>query len=233
MAIAQTPWVYIAMFAFATIDGFFPPIPSESALIALAALWASTGHPSLIGVMIAGALGAFLGDHIAYWIGTWAPLRKLPGMGGPRGERIFATARAELAKRGASYLIAARFIPVGRVAVNLTAGHVGLPVRRFTPIIGLAAVFWSVYSTAIGLTAGAALRDNPLLGIAVGIVAGIALGFVVDRVVQWFLGRSNGGGEATAADEPGDSDTEPQPDTSSDLSVPDTEPRPDTSSDER
>ena len=30
LAMAASPWIYPAMFAFATIDGFFPPVPSES-----------------------------------------------------------------------------------------------------------------------------------------------------------------------------------------------------------
>ena len=37
LALSASTWVYPALTGFAIIDGFFPPIPSESALIALAA----------------------------------------------------------------------------------------------------------------------------------------------------------------------------------------------------
>ena len=31
--LAASPWIYLVMYLFATIDGFFPPIPSESVVI--------------------------------------------------------------------------------------------------------------------------------------------------------------------------------------------------------
>lgn len=85
MSVSQTAWVYVGLFLFAMIDGFFPPIPSESAVIALASLSASTGHPAMLGVGAAAALGAFTGDHIAYAIGRHVPLDKIPGLRSPRG----------------------------------------------------------------------------------------------------------------------------------------------------
>jgi membrane-associated protein len=36
LALAASPLVYVGMYLFAAIDGFFPPIPSESLAIALA-----------------------------------------------------------------------------------------------------------------------------------------------------------------------------------------------------
>jgi membrane protein DedA with SNARE-associated domain len=35
LVLAASPFVYLGMYLFATIDGFFPPIPSESLAIAL------------------------------------------------------------------------------------------------------------------------------------------------------------------------------------------------------
>jgi hypothetical protein len=42
-ALAESPWVLAVLYAVTTIDGFFPPVPSESAVIGLAALPASRG----------------------------------------------------------------------------------------------------------------------------------------------------------------------------------------------
>ena len=72
MALVGSPWVFVALYAFATVDGFFPPIPSETVVIALASLWASGGTPPLFPVILLAAAGAFTGDQIAYTIGTSA-----------------------------------------------------------------------------------------------------------------------------------------------------------------
>ncbi len=68
------------------------------------------------------AAGAFAGDNIAYLIGRaagtgrWAWMRGT-GHSGRSGGRA-----GELRKRPASLIMVARFVPIGRVAVNLTAG---------------------------------------------------------------------------------------------------------------
>jgi membrane-associated protein len=190
LALAATPWVYVVMVLFATIDGFFPPIPSESVVIALAALAMSTGQPIIGWVILAAALGAFCGDQIAFTIGRHLPIHKLPFMRGEQGQKILDTANRELARRGASYLFAARFVPVGRVAVNMTAGYVGFPRRRFVTLVGIAAVMWALFSTLLGVSAGAALRDRPLLAVVVGVIAGVLLGYVVDWALgKWYYSR--------------------------------------------
>jgi membrane protein DedA with SNARE-associated domain len=87
LTLAASPWLYLVMFGFAAIDGFFPPIPSETVLVATgmprrrfipiavvgAASWA--GYCTLIGV-VAGQwahenplLGAFIGVAIALVLG--------------------------------------------------------------------------------------------------------------------------------------------------------------------
>ena len=38
IALAGSPWILLAVLALATIDGFFPPVPSESVVIAVAVL---------------------------------------------------------------------------------------------------------------------------------------------------------------------------------------------------
>jgi len=75
------------------------------------------------------------------------------------------------------------------VAVNMTAGAVGYPRRRFMVIASIAAVMWALYSAGIGLVAAQWLGHEPLLAIVIGVVLGVAMGFVVDKVVGWFSHR--------------------------------------------
>ncbi len=186
--VAASPWALPALFGLSTVDGFFPPVPSESVVIALASLSVSTGSPALWAVVVAAAVGAFVGDQIAYQIGTVVPVRRLRLFRGPRGQRVIDRAEHALRTRSASFIIAARYIPVGRVAVNMTAGALGLRRRRFVLLTAIAAVTWAAYSVAIGIGAGALLGGNPVAAVVAGVVGGIAIGVVVDAVLRRWLG---------------------------------------------
>jgi membrane protein DedA with SNARE-associated domain len=195
LALTATPWVYLLLFALAVVDGFFPPVPSETVLIALAATSVTLGTPNLVLVLLAGAAGAFVGDQVAYWIGSRVNVRRVRFLQGRRAQRTLDAAARTLDDRGGAFIIAARYIPVGRVAVNMMAGTVGYPRRRFVPLTVIAAVTWTVYSALIGIGAGAALAANPLLAVVVGVVGGVLLGVLVDRTIHVIVQRR----EATAA----------------------------------
>lgn len=196
--LAASPWVFAALFGFATLDGFFPPVPSESLVIALASLSVSTGSPLLWGVMLVAALGAFAGDQIAFQIGRAVQVRRMPGFRGRRGQALLDWAERALRDRGAAFIIAARYIPVGRVAVNMTAGALGFRRRRFMLLTGIAAVTWALYSTLIGIGTGTVLGHSPLVGVVAGVVGGFVIGLVVDWVLRRWL-RIDGPVAPTAA----------------------------------
>jgi membrane protein DedA with SNARE-associated domain len=179
----SSPWLYLAMFVVAVIDGFFPPVPSETVLVAAAAVAASTGGPDLALLGVVAAAGAVAGDNIAIAIGRRNGTGRFAWMRRPRVTGAFAWAGAALERRGAGLILGARFIPVGRVAVNLSAGALRYPWRRFALLTVAAGLCWSAYSIAVGLLAGAWLKDQPLLSAVFGIVLALAIGLVVDRVV--------------------------------------------------
>ena len=200
LALAASPLVYVGLYLFTLVDGFFPPVPSESAVIALAALAVAGGRPSLLLVILVAAAGAFTGDQIAYVIGGRLDVRRLRLLRDPRARRTLDWAERTLARRGPSFILAARFIPVGRVAVNITAGAVGYSRRRFAGLTAIAGVSWSIYSAAIGIGAGSWFRGHPLLAIVVGVVGGLVVGLTLD----WALGhlpdrRPRSGQDAVAA----------------------------------
>lgn len=199
VALVGTPWVFLALYAFAAVDGFFPPIPSESVIIALAALFIVNDTPDFWFLGIAAAAGAFTGDQIAYSIGRRIPVQRLRFMQGERARKALHWAEHALATRGASFIIAARYVPIGRVAVNMTAGATGYSRARFSGLVGIAAVSWSIYSIALGVGAGVWLGDQPLLAVLVGVVGGVLLGVVVDQILSW-LGRRRGRGGRRTGD---------------------------------
>lgn len=190
---AASPWLVLVMFAAAVIDGFFPPVPSETVLVAAAAVAAATGSlPSVLLLCLVAAIGATIGDNIAYAIGRAVGTVRYRWMRGPRISAAFARAQRALAHRGTPLILGARYIPVGRVAVNITAGALRYPWRRFLLISTLAGATWALYSAGIGVLAGRWLEEQPLLGAVLGVVLALVIGLVIDRVAARRRGRGEG-----------------------------------------
>ncbi|WP_404472375.1 DedA family protein [Microbacterium aerolatum] len=177
-----SPWLYLVMFATAVIDGFFPPIPSETVLVAAAAVAASTGETNLWLLCAVAAIGAMIGDNIAYAIGRAVGTSRFAWMRRPRVAAAFARAQHTLTRSGAPLILGARYIPVGRVAVNMSAGALGYPWRRFLPLSAVAGATWALFSAGIGILAGHWLEDQPLLSAVFGIAFALVIGFAIDRV---------------------------------------------------
>ncbi|MFJ5697911.1 DedA family protein [Arthrobacter sp. NPDC093139] len=189
LAAAGQPWVLFIVLACCFIDGFFPPIPSESVVVGLAAVAATADVPNPWLLMAIAALGAFTGDNTAYLIGRGVGIQRWHWMRGPRMQRAFRWAGRELRKRPASLILVARFVPIGRVAVNLTAGATHYSRTRFIGLTVLSASLWASYSVAIGLFFGQWFEENHLLGAAIAIVCAIVLGIIVDIVITKLRGR--------------------------------------------
>lgn len=180
---AASPWLYLVMFGSAVIDGFFPPIPSETVLVAAAAVAASTQQTSILLLCAVAAAGATIGDNIAYAIGRSLGTSRFAWMRRPRVAAAFERAQGALARSGAPLVLGARYIPVGRVAVNMSAGALGYPWRRFLVLSGLGGVTWAIYSAGVGMLAGHWLAGQPLLSAVLGIVVALVIGFAIDRGV--------------------------------------------------
>lgn len=177
-----SPWLYLVLFAVTVIDGFFPPVPSETVLVAAAAVAASTGNGNLLLLGLVAAVGAAIGDNLAFLIGRKVGTTRFGWMRRPRIAAAFAYAQRALDRRSATLILGARYIPVGRVAVNMSAGALGFPWRRFVPLSLIAGASWSVFSLAIGLLAGAWIKDQPLLSAGLGIGVALVIGIVIDRI---------------------------------------------------
>lgn len=182
LATVSSPFVYLVVFAIVVIDGFFPPVPSESIVVVAAAVGVSTGAPNPVVIVVLAAIGAAVGDNIAYWLGRTVGTTRFRWMRHARAVSALDWAGRGLSRSAASMLLVARYIPVGRIAVNMTAGATGFPHRRFWPLTVLAGTCWAVYSVLIGVLAGHWVKEQPLLGAAIGVVIALGLGLVIDRV---------------------------------------------------
>jgi len=178
-----SPWVYLALFAFAALDAFFPLVPSESLVISAGVFAASGSEPDLVPVILAAAAGAFLGDHISYFIGRTAGAKLMErAKEGSRKEKAFRQARKLIDERGGVILIICRYIPGARTAITLTAGAVRYPLRKFSFFDGIAALSWGIYSATIGYVGGEAFEEDPLKGLGLGLGIALAVSGLVEVV---------------------------------------------------
>lgn len=181
-------WVLPLTTALCLLDGIVPVFPSESVIVGLAAI-VHDGHPFPLGALwAAGFVGAFLGDTTAYLIGRGVGVERWGWMRTGRIRASVELARRNLGTHGALLLFTARFIPGGRVAVNLTAGAVRYPLPRFLALDLVSTMLWAAYSIMVArLTAG--WLDNALLQIALSVTGAALVGFAVDRGVKALLRR--------------------------------------------
>ena len=176
-------WSYLVIFAVATVDAFFPLVPSET-LMVIGGNLASSGDLLLWLVILSGAAGAILGDNISYGIGTLVGERTVKRwFSGEKAHRRFEWAERTLDERGAYIIIIARFIPGGRTAVTFSAGYVhSLSWRRFIAYDVIAGLIWATYAALLGYFGGKTFEDNPLWGVALALGIALTLGLLVEAV---------------------------------------------------
>ena len=178
----DSPWIFAALFAFAAIDAFFPIVPSES-LVITAGVFAASGEPNLVGIILAAAAGAFVGDHISYFIGRTAGERMMRrAKPGSRKAAAWARGHKLLEERGGGILVVCRYIPGARTAVTLTAGAVAYRLRTFSFFDAIAALSWGTYSALVGYIGGEAFEESPWKGLALGLGIALSVTFAVELI---------------------------------------------------
>ncbi|MEL5991732.1 DedA family protein [Microbacterium phosphatis] len=182
----SSPLMPLIVFAACVIDGFFPPVPSETSVVAAGALALSTGgEPLTLGVVIlAAAAGAFVGDSTAYLIGRRVGTDRFAWMRRPGPRRAMGWAARQLERRPATLILTARYVPIGRVAVNTMAGATRMPYRRFAAFSAIAAVSWAVMCLLISAVASAWFPHTPLVSAVAAVIISMTLGVAVDAVLR-------------------------------------------------
>jgi membrane protein DedA with SNARE-associated domain len=181
-------WFLLIIFAVALLDSVIPIVPGETTVIA-GGVAAGAGNQTLALVILAGALGAFLGDNLAYTIGNrfeprvnaWAARKP------NRAERLDQAGR-QIRKRGGPLLITARFIPGGRTVLTVSSGLTRQPRRWFAAWVAVAALIWATYAAGLGYLFGQAFEDDHAL--AFWFAFGTALGLTaIVEIIRWIRDR--------------------------------------------
>jgi len=185
ITLSGQPVFLLAAFAIALLDSVVPVVPSETMLV-VGGVAAGAGHQQVALVILAGALGAFAGDNLAYQLGRSHETRiRHLLFRGEKGERRLQWATRQLDKRGGLLLITARFIPGGRTAVTVSSGVTRQPRRRFMIWDAIACVIWATYATLLGYIGGKQFEDAPWKGLILAFVVAVGIASAVELVRNW------------------------------------------------
>jgi membrane protein DedA with SNARE-associated domain len=174
---------YAVVFGGVFLENTGLPVPGETALLAGAAL-AHSGHLSLIRVVVAGILGATLGDNLGFFIGR----RGGRVLADRYGERIGLThERLEefdrfFLRHGPKTVFVARFITGLRVVCAVLAGGSEMPWRTFLAYNAAGALVWcttiAIAGYSLAYSWGTLERWISRTGLA-GLVAAVTLVIII------------------------------------------------------
>jgi membrane protein DedA with SNARE-associated domain len=137
-----------AVFLLVYFESFGVPLPGESGVVA-SALLAAHGDLSIATVFLAVFSAAVLGDSTGYVIGRVGGHKLLRRLG-PRirltPERLDHFEK-QLAARGASLVVVARFVPLLRQLNGLIAGAFEMPWHVFAVAQAIGALLWTTLWT--------------------------------------------------------------------------------------
>ncbi|HEX6510649.1 MAG TPA: DedA family protein [Chloroflexota bacterium] len=183
-------WGYPLVTLFVGIESSGIPFPGETMLVT-AAVYAGTGHLSIAGVIVAGILGAVMGDNLGYLAGRSGGRALVLRYG--RYVRIkpehLDRAEQYFARHGDKTVFFGRHLAILRAWAAFLAGMNRMPWPRFLLYNAAGGVLWVVLYSLLGYTLGNNLpllhRILQILGIGgvlivVGVVVVIA-GVLVRR----------------------------------------------------
>jgi membrane protein DedA with SNARE-associated domain len=175
---------YFTVFGLIFADAIVPIFPGETTLTT-ASVAASDGTLDLAPVIVAGALGAILGDSALYWISRTGPKRLKTRLeaASKKDERV--ADGLDVFGRSAPVLIACgRFVPGVRFAVNVMMGMTEYPYRRFLLFSAIGGTAWAIYTCVLAYFVSTALADFGIASIVIsGLITSVLVGGVywVDR----------------------------------------------------
>ncbi|WP_433168504.1 DedA family protein [Kribbella sp. CA-247076] len=175
-------WYLFALAGAVLLGAVLPVLPTGAAVSAGAVLASHHNPIGLVGVLIAGAGGAYVGDLIVYAGCRFGGERLAKRVGWLRDNETLDALRDRLAEHEIGVLLTSRLIPGGRVPVLLAAGLAGYRWERFALVDLAASSLWAAVYMAIGLI-GYALFDEPWQGVLAAIVL-VVLTTVVSTVIQ-------------------------------------------------
>lgn len=172
------------------IESSIVPLPSELIIPPAAHLAHTQGNMSLLGIVIAGAIGSWLGATAMYWVSRWAGRPLILRY----GKYVFIPAvKVEQAERwaqrfGSFGIFASRLLPVVRHLIGIPAGIVQMNYAKFSLFTLIGSALWCAVLCWVGVEAGQneALMRGEMKTITLWAVVALA---VLGAIYYFFVHR--------------------------------------------
>ena len=152
--------------------------------------------------MLAGALGAIVGDSSLFWIARGSAAKMQVKLDKVLKNPKVAAGWEALHGSPGLLIVAGRYVPGMRYAVNASMGLSDIPYRRFLPWSILGGVLWSVYTCALTYNVATTLSGFPLASL---IISGAITSAALAAIYFIYRRKARAAGRA----EPTDAGAEP------------------------
>jgi membrane protein DedA with SNARE-associated domain len=146
-------WLVAGLMA---LESTIVPIPSEVIIPPAAYLAHTQGQLSVVGVIIAGTLGSWVGATVMYWAARWLGrplvLKLAPFVGVPVAK--IEMAEAWSAHYGWAGVLFSRLLPVIRHLIGIPAGILRMDFRWYSAATLAGSALWTSVLAWLGMTVG-------------------------------------------------------------------------------
>lgn len=176
-----SPLVFALVAADLALAALLVFLPTQVLLVALSTLLLARGSGAIaLALLLAAAVtGAWLGDAAVFVAARRVDIGRHPWFSTGRIGAVRAAFQGRFTADPTGVLIAARFLPLGRIATVLLAAESSLTPGRYLRTSLLAASVWASGSIAVGAIAGAWARREPLLVTVIAVVTSSMLASAV------------------------------------------------------
>ena len=160
------PLSYLAVSLLIAADAVVPVFPGETTLNAASTL-AAQGELQLLWVIVAGALGAIIGDSTLFLLARRSAARVRPQLDRALKNERVASADAYLNRSAPVLLVFGRYVPGLRFVINTTMGLSERRYRDFIPCSALGGALWSTDTCVLAYWVGTKIDDFPLASVVI------------------------------------------------------------------
>lgn len=187
LSAAGSAWTYPLAAALITLSALFPPIPSTCLFVALGALSTKSDAPNGLLLVVAMLAGAVAGDLATYLLVRRRDVTNWRVLRGARAQKALTVSKERMASHAVSWVLTSRFVPLGRLVMNVACAVSPVPLGIFTVYSIAASIVWSAYSVGIGALSGLLPGLSTELAVVLAIALSLILGRAIDAIATWYL----------------------------------------------
>lgn len=177
-------WGYGGVVLLMAMESSIFPVPSELVVPPAAILAAQGGRMTVLGVIVAGTFGSWLGAAITYWTALWVGRPVVMRFGKYFFMPPSKVERAErfMHRYEGGGIFFARLLPVIRHLISIPAGIIRMGFLKFSVLTVVGSALWCWVLAVLGQKVGRQLDPKQMMALQQG--KGVDLAHLIHAVKQ-------------------------------------------------